>query len=374
MAKIYFADDAPRRVNNGIERYLFTLIQHLRHQGQHTLLIRTPSVDPSSKWRRWLSKAVRFFVTDVLRSHSQSIDLYFSATQRVPFLMSRKMRTLVTIHDLCYRQVPQTMRWYTRWMDRLFLPHALKKAHRIIAVSASTAQDIAQYFPEHQHKVTVIPLAGGFQMEKTGREAPQLELPRPMTPRYFLFVGTCEPRKNLMRLLQAYAQLAPEMRQQTKLVIIGNPGWGGIDLSERVAALNLTADVRLEGKVSEAALIQWYQHAHALVMPSLYEGFGLPILEAQHFGVPVLTANVASMPEVVGAGGLCVDPTSVAAIQQGLQTLIENSEQYHIWSQAAVQNAARYSWEHTAQQTLAVIEAVLLSPAEAPDYKNPHCH
>jgi glycosyltransferase involved in cell wall biosynthesis len=132
-----------------------------------------------------------------------------------------------------------------------------------------------------------------------------------------LFVGVQEPRKNLPRLLQALAALQARGRLTADLLVAGAPGWGGVDIAALIGRLGLASRVRLLGPVPDEVLAGLYRHAEFLVMPSLYEGFGLPLAECLSMGRPALTSDLASMPEVVGAAGLLVDPWSVESIAQG---------------------------------------------------------
>jgi glycosyltransferase involved in cell wall biosynthesis len=197
-------------------------------------------------------------------------------------------------------------------------------------------------------KAHVIPLAA------TGNSRSGL-LPRPVPNPYYLFVGTLEPRKNLPRLLRAFAAIKhrdPEL----KLVLAGDAGWGEQKLEQRIAELSIEDSVVLTGRLDETSLHCYYRHALALVLPSLYEGFGLPLLEAMQYGVPVITSDRSSMPEVAGDAGLLVDPEDVGSISSALTDMLENIPLRTRLAAAAAQQAIRFNWDTSAANTLAVLE------------------
>jgi glycosyltransferase involved in cell wall biosynthesis len=198
-------------------------------------------------------------------------------------------------------------------------------------------------------KASVIPLAATEPM--SGSE----HLPRPIPEAYFLFVGTLEPRKNLMRLLQAFGAQAHRM-SGVQLVLAGAVGWGEQNLEQALCQLAIEDRVLLAGRLDEASLHGYYRHALALVLPSLYEGFGLPLLEAMQYGVPVITSNCSSMPEVAGAGGLLVDPKDTSDIAAALVELASDEALRQRMGAAALAQAAGFSWDEAAKQTLAVLE------------------
>ena len=173
---------------------------------------------------------------------------------------------------------------------------------------------------------------------------------------YFLFVGTLEPRKNLSRLLQAYSKLSVHVKEQAYLVIVGGKGWGKVDVNKIVEDLDLVKYVGMHGYVDDSKLLNLYKNARFLAMPSLYEGFGLPLLEAMVQGVPVLTSNNSSMPEVAGNAGLFVDAKDVDSIKSSLEILITNEAVRKKLAENAKRNASRFDWSKSAKELLSVFE------------------
>jgi len=280
-------------------------------------------------------------------------DLFWGPGHRLPCQLPPRTARVVTIHDLCWLKAPATMRASTRWLDAQLMPRALAQADRVIAVSTATRDDLCAAFPALEKRTVVIheaptPMPAPEPVEWLQRRA--------IVAPYALFVGTLEPRKNLRRLLQAFATLAPALRENVQLVIAGPQGWGGERVDTEVARLGIGGHVCVLGRVDDTELATLYRHATCLAMPSLYEGFGLPLLEAMSQGTPVLTSRTASMPEVAGAAGLLVDPLEVMSIADGLARMLFDQSLRSRLAGEAQQQAARFSWARAAEETLRVFE------------------
>jgi glycosyltransferase involved in cell wall biosynthesis len=245
------------------------------------------------------------------------------------------------------------MRPSSRWLEAMLMPQAVRLADRVLADSHSTAHALASEFPQAAAKVRVVHLAASPLPVPCQRGALR---DLGITGDYILFVGTLEPRKNLPRLLQAFALMSAPARARAQLVIAGGTGWGRDDLAGLIARLGLGNRVVLTGYVDEATLSTLYAYALFFAMPSLYEGFGLPLLEAMSFGTPVLTSACSSLPEVAGDAGMLVDPLDVQSIAQGLSALVLDDALRDGLAAHSKSNAAQFSWAKTAQQTLQVFE------------------
>ena len=284
------------------------------------------------------------------------LDLFWSPLHRLPLVMPPGLARVVTIHDLVWRHAGQTMRPLNRWLDETLMPHAVRASDRVVAVSASTAADIEHEMPFAAGRVHAIPLGAAELGEPGPRESLEaLGLSGP----YFLFVGTLEPRKNLGRLLKAWSRLPPGLAGGAVLAVAGGAGWGGVDVQAMVLRLGLQERVRVLGFVSDQQLATLYAHALFLAMPSLYEGFGLPLLEATSRGVPVLTSDIASMPEVAGDAGLLVSPLDVDSIAKGLTQMLEEPKFRSELARRAVSNGQRFSWDRSARRTMEVFEEAI---------------
>jgi glycosyltransferase involved in cell wall biosynthesis len=332
---------------NGIARYQWQIVDFLEREDIQFNLFGLIK-NKKSKFLRAVEMAFRFLESPFYYRKS-SVDLVWGPAHKLPLTVPRNIPCVLTIHDLAWKKVPETMPPYRRFIESLLMPIALKRADLVISVSQSTADDLFRYFPECKGKVRVIPL-GGIDRNVDPIESELLSAAVPDRP-YVLFVGTIEPRKNLHRLLDAFSSLADGIRTNFKLVIAGDEGWGGLQINSKIESLKLTGSVILAGKVSEQALRQLYKHAYCLAMPSLYEGFGLPIVEAHSFSVPVITSNCSSMPEVAGDGALYVEPLNVSSIGVALKRILSDASLRDELSRKALINSRRFSWERAAIQT-----------------------
>jgi glycosyltransferase involved in cell wall biosynthesis len=277
----------------------------------------------------------------------------FHATNSVFPRPVRAGRRVVTVHDLTLLRFPE---WHPP--DRLDamvprLADAVRLADRVIADSEWTRQDLVTLLSVPADRVTVVPLAPDASFGPRERAEIAAAL-RPFGLRhgeYLLFVGTVEPRKNLARLLDAVELAGARVGV---LVIAGERGWKSAELHDRMARLAGGGRVRYVGYVSDAARAVLMNGARAFVYPSLYEGFGLPPLEAMACGTPVLVSNAASLPEVVAGAALLVDPHDTGAIAAALDRLWNDEALRAGLRERGLARASRFSWETTALATLAV--------------------
>ncbi|MDT7521975.1 glycosyltransferase family 1 protein [Rhodoferax sp. TBRC 17198] len=279
------------------------------------------------------------------------LDVFWGATHRLPFALPKHVARVVTIHDLVWRHAPQTMRFISRIMDARLMPQAIQMADVVVAVSQSTANDIEAEFPFARGKVRVVLLGAKKLARSQAWESLakwSIKLP------YLLAVGTLEPRKNLVRLLHAFAAIPEALRITHQLVLVGGKGWGGVSLPDVVEELGLSQHVVICGYVSDEELTTLYTHALCLAMPSLYEGFGLPLVEAMSCGTPVIASTTSSMPEVVGPAGFLVDPNDVDSIRTGICQVLDPKFDKTSWAEIAKHQASKFTWDRAADQTMQV--------------------
>lgn len=264
--------------------------------------------------------------------------------------------SVVTIHDLIPFRVHHHHTGFKLKVGRAVLRNSLRKAGQIIAVSETTHRDILEEFSrDHlEDKITVIPNGISDQFQPLPVEEVRQFKQSHGLGRFILFVGNRAPHKNLNRLLKAWSRLETEITG-IELVIAGKKMStpDEVDLSIKEAKLQA---VRTWEQVSDHELLRLYCGAEALVVPSLYEGFGLPPLEAMACGTPVVVSNRSAMPEVVGDSGIYVDPYDVDDIAHGILKVLRNSELHQQLSLKGRKRAAMFSWENTARQTLAVYQ------------------
>ena len=283
-------------------------------------------------------------------------DLLFVPAHVLPLLHPRL--SLVTVHDLGYRRFPRAhplpQRLYlelsTRWSSRA--------ATHLLADSKATKADLVTYYGTPPAKVTVA--YPGYDESLTPVRDPAaiaaVKQRYHVSGDYFLYLGTIQPRKNLARLIAAFAQLTD---RSTTLLLAGKPGWLYRDLFAQVRRLGLENRVRFPGYVAQADKAALISGATAFVFPSLYEGFGLPVLEAQACGCPVICANSSSLPEVAGEGALLVDPTDTAALSAAMTSLLTDHRRRASLAERGLSNLNRFSWEECARTVLTVIDAIL---------------
>lgn len=284
------------------------------------------------------------------------VDLFWGPAHRLPRLLINKISSVVTIHDLVWKYAGETMRPISRLLEHYQMPLAVRAADAVVADSQATADAVAGEFCIAADRLSVVLLGTNATPCVAPLETLQpLGVNRP----YFLFVGTLEPRKNLARLLAAYSRLPEPTKAQCMLVIAGGKGWGGVNIDDMVADLSLLSHVRVLGYIDESVLAALYANAEFLAMPSLYEGFGLPLIEAMAHGVPALTANNSSMPEVAGDAALLVNALDVEAIENGLNQLIINEKLKSELAGNAKRNASRFDWDESAKQLVGVFEKAI---------------
>jgi glycosyltransferase involved in cell wall biosynthesis len=344
------------RPRTGIGRYIEQMVIHLQQLG-HELVLYLPG--PLHADYRMTDADIRIshFPGPIARAvwgntklasaaAGSNLDVFWGPAHRLPGNLPASLPRVLTVHDLVWKDAPETMRLGGRIGEKLLFEPAVRRADVIASVSEATRQTLISAFPQISAQVyTVYPAAyraGGLVAPSLDRQRFGIDRP------YALFVGTPEPRKNLDRALAAYAKLGAPVRARCMLIVAGGEGWGAGSLSQQVTSLNLKGDVRLAGKVSEADLNALYAHARFLFMPSLLEGFGLPIIEAHGYGVPVLTSCTSSMPEAAGEGGLLVDPKSIDGIAEGFHNLAMDDVLHSRLASKSKANAGRFDWSRSA--------------------------
>ncbi len=272
---------------------------------------------------------------------------------------------VVTVHDLGYRYYPQAHRPFDRWYLDWTTRRHTRVARHIIADSYATQEDLIKFYRADPHRITVVHLGRDESLARVT----ELQVIAAAKARYgiegdyLLYLGTLQPRKNLVRLVEAVAQILNEGGSNysltfLKLVIAGQKGWLYDEIFGRVQALGLTERVIFPGYVAEVDKPALLSGALAYVFPSLYEGFGLPVLEAMACGTPVLTSNISSLPEVAGEAALLVDPLDTAAIANGLTRLINEADWRGQLIERGYRQIQRFSWQKAAEQVREVLQKV----------------
>ena len=285
-------------------------------------------------------------------------DVLWVPSHVLPLIHPR--RSVVTVHDLGHRYWPGAhtarQRWYLEWSARL---HARTAAH-IIADSKATRDDLVRIYGIEPTRITVAHLGVDPDLRRV-EDAAHIE----RTCRgfgiscpYLLYVGTLQPRKNLVRLLEAFAELRSSTTGPLQLVLVGRMGWLYQSILTRAQELNLGQDIVFTGYVPDADLPALYSGAAMFVLPSLYEGFCMPVLEAMACGTPVACSNVSSLPETAGDAALLFDPRKVDEMAEAMRRGLGDAELRAALIERGRERVRHFTWDRCARQVLEVLERV----------------
>ena len=360
--------DASRSVaekRTGTENYSLNLIRHLLASGgEHRY--RLYFNRPPSRELRITSYELRIMPFPRLWTHlrlsweiaRRPPDLLFVPAHILPIVHPR--RSVVTIHDLGYLYYPQAH----RLLDRLYLDLSTRyNAHaaaHLIADSSATKRDLIERYGSKPDKISVVYPGYDETTFRPVRDEEAIEIIKArygITDDYILFVGTLQPRKNLTRLIEAFSNLQSQI-SNLQLVIAGKKGWLYEDIFRQVEELGLEGKVVFTDYVPEGDLPALLSGARLFVFPSLYEGFGLPVLEAMACGTPVVCSNTSSLPEVAGNAALLVDPLDVEELAAAMERVLGDEELRAGLIERGFEQTRRFSWEKCARETLSVLESV----------------
>ena len=356
---------APR----GGDRCRFELAAHLIRQASarytflayaHAAALLAPSPFPMivTPWHPAQHPGADWYehITLPLQSRRLNADIYHGTFQVLPLLRPAR-RTVLTVHDMAVFAYPQGYGTrFAAYMRRL-LGAGIRRADRIITVSEATRQEMVKYFPDAEEKTVTILNGVGEEFSSAASLPPaavaetrrrfNLDVP------YILFVGNLEPKKNLPRLVDAFKRLRAASKISHRLVIVGKPLAEGPGSGIHAEDLR-RGDIQFTGYVEDNDLPRLYRGADLVAYPSLYEGFGMPVLEGMAAGTPVLTSSVSSLPEVAGGAALLVDPLDPDDIAAGLFTALTDTAWREQAARAGLQRAASLTWAENARLTAAL--------------------
>ncbi|MCS7284049.1 MAG: glycosyltransferase family 1 protein [Anaerolineae bacterium] len=354
----------------GVHQYIYRLLLHLPHAGCRVTAFVGPSAGLPravcairTRWptHRPLVRVLWEQFAQPLLLREVNADLVHGPVYVVP--LGTSIPAVVTVHDLSFLRFPRFFRPANRLYLRLFTYLSVHRARRVLAVSAYTARETEQLLGVRREKIRVVyhgvdPVFRPLRPHEVAAFRARHGLP----DRFVLYVGTLEPRKNLVRLVQAVARLSEADRPF--LVLAGARGWYDEEIFATVERLNLKDRVLFPGYIPNEQLPLWYNAAQAFAYPSLYEGFGMPVLEALACGTPVLTSTASALPEAAGDGALLVDPTDVGAIADGLHRLLTDEALREELRERGLAHAARFSWARTAAETVALYREAIAEGGE----------
>ena len=362
-----------RQQGAGIGRYtrgLVSALARLDQQNRYTLFS-AGKASTETQWPdnfservvnippRWLTAGWhRLRLPLVAERLAGDCDVFHSPDFILPPL--REARGIVTVHDLSFVRVPECAEPKLRAFLDKAVPRAVQDAHFVLADSNSTKNDLVVLLDVPPEKIGVVP-PGVEPRFRPVRETVKLAevQERYRLPQWFILsVGTLEPRKNYPRLISAYAQLRRQTGLPHGLVIAGGVGWLYQDIHDQIAKEGLEEYVHLPGYIDDADLPALYTMADLLAFPSLYEGFGIPPLEAMACGTPVVASNNSSLPEAVGTAALLVDAEDVDGLADAMARVLGNANLRVRLSDLGRAQAARFTWESSARRLLTAYEQV----------------
>lgn len=284
-------------------------------------------------------------------------DLYHAGAFVAPLILPVPM--VVTVYDLTFMRYPERLTPARRLYLRTLTAFTCKRAKRIIAISESTKQDIVDLLGISADKVDVTPLAYDSNALKPlpASAIESFKIAKGLPERFWLYLGTIEPRKNLVTLIEAYARLPKSER--LPLVLAGGKGWLTEAIFEAIEQHNLSDAIRLPGFIPTDDLALWYNSAELFIFPSVFEGFGLPVLEAMACGTPIITSNVSSLPEVAQDAGMSLDPHDISVWADALQKAYHDKAWREQATQRGLDIAQTFTWDKTARLTLASYQRAL---------------
>jgi glycosyltransferase involved in cell wall biosynthesis len=294
----------------------------------------------------------------------QNIDIFHVPDFAFP--ASRKVPSILTVHDLIFLRYPEYFTKINRTYMKQMAKFSADNARHIIADSHSTKLDIMEYFRIPEEKISVIHLAVSdlFQPVDDPVKSGQVLSTHGVDGPYLLYVGTLEPRKNVITILEAFhACLNSEQDFPYRLVVAGKKGWLYEETFQRVKKLRLEDRVVFTGYVDDQGLPVLYSNATAFVYPSIYEGFGFPVIEAMSCGAPVICANTSSLVEVAGNAALTHNPTDVEKLAQNILELTRDDALRREMIEKGFENVKRFSWAKTAEETLKIYSNIYESVA-----------
>lgn len=356
----------------GIGTYVRNLVQHLARidqQTEYVLLCRPQDRDkvvlPGANFRLVSEAAGPYSLAEQVRIpmalRREHVDLFHSPHYVLPPLIH--CRSVVTIHDCIHLMFPQYLPGRLAYVyAKAQMWTAAHRSDRVLTVSETSKQDILRRFRVPADKVTVV--YNAIDERLTDPPAPEdfarVRVRYQLKDPFALYVGNIKPHKNLERLIEAFHELRKESQfESLKLVIIGDEISRYQGLRRAVHRHKLHKHVRFFGFVGPATLAVLYRLARVFVFPSLYEGFGLPPLEAMYFGTPVVTSNVSSLPEVVGDAAILVDPYSPASIAEGMRRALTDEELRASLRERGMARAREFSWEHSVERIHGVYTEVM---------------
>ena len=344
----------------GIEQYSYQIIKNLRnHLDKYEVILyvrkwKSENIDFDLP-KNWSIREIPYVygwtqVGLALEMLLRPIDVYFSPAHTTAIIHPQK--TVVTIHGLEYEHCPEGYSQYARWFHRFFIKKSCRWATRIIAVSQNTKKDLVNLYEIKKEKIKVV--YNGFCSSNTRQISKQKR-----KKSYIFYIGRIEQRKNIKRIIKAFEIIKRRKSFDGELLLAGGPGHGYDQIKELIDKSAYKKDIHELGFVDENEKWSLLRGAEIFLFPSLCEGFGIPILEAQSVGVPVITSKLGPLDEVAGNEEILIDPRSTEAIAKKIEFLLSNVHVKERVVEKGYENLNRFSWNKSAKETTSVLKEVI---------------
>ncbi len=342
----------------GIEEYAYQIVKSLRKDlkdHEVILYLRPGGLEKLKKSfnipEKWQTKEIpfKYFWTQIGMAWeflTNSPDVLFIPAHTVPWIHPKN--SVVTVHGLEYEHCPESYSLYSRWFHRFFIKKSCLWAKRIISISQNTRKDLVTMYKASDKKIEVV-YNGFTDIFKETREGQKPEY------NFLLFVGRVEKRKNIEGIIKAFEILKSQYQYSGKLVLAGKPGYDFSKIEKLINASKFSKDIIVKGYVSDSARLALMKNTDLFMFPSLSEGFGLPILEAQSVGSPVVTSDIGPMDEVANSREMLADPNSPEAIAKVSAKILQNKEFRKKMIIKGNENIKRFSWEKCGRETAKIL-------------------
>ena len=314
-----------------------------------------PTFDMPQAREGWEYKIVKkrplwtlFGLTPALAA-DKSLDVFFSPTHYGPLFIS--IPQVISVLDTSYKYFPELFKKRDLYQLAIWGSYSIKKAKNILTISESAKSDIIREYNVPEEKVTVVHL--GIKELNSKMDKKELSRKYSLDKPYILFVGTLQPRKNISRLIEAFSRLG---MKDLDLVIIGRRGWMFEEILNAPSKFGVSESVKFLENVTDEELPAFYKNAELFVLPSLYEGFGLPILEAMKFACPVVTSNISSLPEAGGDAAIYFDPEDTGDITEKMKKVLGDSKLRSDMIKKGHEQVKKFSWDRAAKEVIEVLE------------------
>jgi len=366
MKIAFYANEIAKEGGFGVKTYSLEIIKSLLEINRDDEFVLYSDKDitkevSSERAKYVIREPKRFWAFSVFAGEVRrdKPDVVFMPIQTFPFFGKNKPKTVITVHDLAFLLFPRYFTFFRRKLLEFHTRRAVRLSDKIIVPSEATKRDIVRFYGVNEDKIVVV--YHGFSQNllemKKNRDDSVSEITGGNP--YILFVGSIQPRKNIVSLVKAFENIKKNSdNADLKLVLCGGKGWFYEDIYKEIAKSPCKKDVIFTGSVENDLLAAFYRNALFFVMPSLYEGFGLPVLEAMSFGLPVVCSDNSSLSEIAGDAALLIDPYRISDIGEKMGIFAADKDLRAQLSAKGLERAKGFSWEKAGRETLKVLKAL----------------